>query len=158
MTGCPPIRSISGNTTRPSRSFLGPRGGWNSCSRRAVIVGSYRDQNHKSIPVLGWSRYGLENHQPYSTTVLSSCHRKIKRLPGRFGQPEGMRGAIARYPDHFLPHAKQGPAVAGTLRKFDVDEEIRELHLMPIHAQRLEAIPFLADAQLQRIRDALRID
>ena len=68
-----------------------------------------------------------------------------------------MSGAIARHPDHPLAHAEQGPTLTGALWQLDVDEEIRELHLMPIHPERFEAISVLADAQLQCLGNPLGI-
>ena len=57
-----------------------------------------------------------------------------------------MRRTITRYPDDLLTHTQQGPAITGALRQFDIDEEIGDLHLMTVHAKRLEAVSFLADA------------
>ena len=39
------------------------------------------------------------------------------------------------------------------MRQFDINEEIREFHLMTIHAQRFEAIAVVPRTQFERVRD-----
>ena len=56
-----------------------------------------------------------------------------------------MRGTIPGHPDNFLSHAQQRPTVANSLRQLYVDEEIRDLHGVTVHAKWLEAVTIMAN-------------
>ena len=83
--------------------------------------------------------------------------RKIHHLPRFIRQAEGVRRAVSRHPDNRIPRTQQRPGIPRALGQFLVDEKIRQLHRMTVHADRLKAVTGTTGADFDLLRQLFRI-